>query len=440
VEAGRWDTPAIRRQITSVREVTQAAPGTERAVLQRRTMQTLVLAQILGGAAVACSVAVGSLIARDLFGSASLAGLATATLTTGAALAALPLATHVARHGRRPGLWKGYSVAAAGALLAVLAYAAELWPPFVLGLLLLGVGQAANLQTRFAAADLAPATGRARAIGTVVWATTIGSVLGPNLLGPTSAAAEAAGLPEFSGMLLVAMAFAAAAAVTVAVRLRPDPLVVAGGTTAHGAARPRISHGWAVVRAHRLAGLALTATVTAHAVMVGVMSMTPIHLDDGGQSRAFIGFVISVHIAGMYAFSPVAGWLSDRIGALPTVAIGSGVLVLATQSAGHTSGSEQGMMLSALFLLGLGWSLCLVAGSALLTSAVPEHERVGVQGLNDLLMSSAGATAGITAGILTGALGYQHLSQVAMAAAATTTVILAVAAWNGRRPAPAPAP
>lgn len=411
----------------------------DRATLQRRTIGTLVGTQVMGGAAVACAVAVGALVARDLFGSASLAGLATATMTAGAALAALPLATHVARHGRRPGLWKGYSLAAVGAALAFAAYLGEIWPPFVVGLLALGVGQAANLQTRFAAADLAAPTSRAKAIGVVVWATTIGSVLGPNLLGPTSAAAEAAGLPALSGMLVVAAVMACGAAALVAVRLRPDPLVVAGGTTAHGASRPRIGHAWATIRARRLALLAMTGTVTAHAVMVGVMSMTPLHLDDGGQSRAFIGLVISVHIAGMYAFSPVAGWLGDRLGALPTMAIGSAVLVLATQSGGHTGGSEQGMMLVALFLLGLGWSLCLVAGSALLTSSVPEHERVGVQGVNDLFMSSAGALAGITAGILTGALGYQHLSQVGMAAAAVVTVILGTAAWSGRRPAPTPA-
>lgn len=412
--------------------------GRERALLQRRTLRVLVAAQVLGGAAIASVIAVSALIARDLFGRDSLAGSAQATLTLGAAAAAVPLARYVSRHGRRPGLRTAFLVGAGGAALVVAADLSGWWPLFVLGMFGLGTGQAANLQTRFAAADLAPPEGRAKAIGLVVWATTVGSMLGPNLLGVTTTVSEAVGLPELSGQVLLALLFDLGACLVVAVFLRPDPLVVAGGLTTAGQRRPTLAHSLRVVWTRPAARLALLGMATAHAVMVGVMSMTPLHLDDGGQSPAFIGFVISVHIAGMYALSPVAGWLADRLGRLRALALGAAILVLATEMSGHTSGSESGMMLGALFLLGLGWSLCLIAGSALLTESMPDTERVAAQGASDLSMSLAGGLAGLSAGFVVAAIGYHHLSHVGMVAAAAMGTYAAWFAWVGPQPVARP--
>jgi MFS family permease len=386
----------------------------------------LVVVQILGGAATACAVAVGALLARDLFASRTLAGAAQASLTLGAAAASIPLARYSVRHGRRPGLWRGYVIGAAGAVLIVVAVTASWWPGFVIGMFAFGTGQATNLQTRFAAADLAEPEARAKAISVVVWATTIGSVLGPNLVGPTSAVAEAVGLPELSGLIVLAAALDVAAATVVAWRLRPDPLVEAGGLGEPGSARGELARALATVRARPYALLAIVAMVTAHAVMVAVMSMTPLHLDDGGQSASFIGFVISMHIAGMYAFAPVGGWLADRFGRVVTLALGGVVLVVATVIGGRSGGHESSPMLGALFLLGFGWSLCLVAGSALVTESVPSDRRVSVQGFSDLCMSGAGGLAGLTAGVLVATSGYHGLSHVAafLSAALALTVVV----------------
>ncbi|MCB0995270.1 MAG: MFS transporter, partial [Acidimicrobiales bacterium] len=338
----------------------EATEPFDRAALQKRTVATLTGAQVLGGGAVAAAVTVGSLLAKDLTGRDYLAGMATAALTLGAAIAAVPLARQANRNGRRPTLAKALLVGAVGSLVVAVAAQAQVFVLLLVGLMAIGVAQAAGLQIRFAAADLAEDHERARAIGIVVWATTVGAVAAPNLLGPTSALAERLGVDELSGLPALGAVLNLAAGVFVWMRLRPDPLVAAGGLTAADAPKRSLAPAIQAVRAHADAVLALAAVVVAHLTMVAVMSMTSIHLDEGGQSKAFIGFVISIHIAGMYALSPVAGWLADRIGRRLTILAGAGVLVLATDTTGHTHGSESAMMLGALFLLGVGWSLCLV--------------------------------------------------------------------------------
>lgn len=404
----------------------------ERAGLQRRTVRVLIGAQVLAGAATASGVTVGSLLARDLLGAEALAGVATASLTLGSAAAAVPLARYSAGRGRRPALTRAFAAGAVGALVVALAAISGQWLLLIVGMMALGVGQAGGLQTRFAAADLAPPDGRARAIGIVVWATTIGSVAAPNLLGPTSRLADLGGVAELAGLPVAAAAFATGAAVVSALLLRPDPLVVAGGLRSQDTPRPSLSRSWGVVRVRPEALLALTAMVTSHVIMVAVMSMTALHLDDGGQSKAFIGFVISVHIAGMYAFSPIAGVLADRLGRVPAIGVAGVVLAVATHTSGHTGGSESAMMLASLFVLGIGWSVALIAGSALLTDSVPGDERVAVQGLADLTMSGGGAAAGLAAGFVMQAVGYHHLSHIGLGAA-IAIIVLAVRHQVGAR-------
>jgi MFS family permease len=404
--------------------------------LQQRTLRVLVGTQVLAGAATASGVTVGSLLARDLLGADALAGIATASLTLGSAVAAVPLARLAGRSGRRPALVRAFALGALGALVVALSAVTGAWPLLVLGMVALGVGQAGGLQTRFAAADLAPFEARARAIGVVVWATTLGSVAAPNLLGVTSSLASRAGLEELAGLPFAAGLFAAGAAVVCGALLRPDPLVVSGGLDRPGGPRRSIRRSARVVRRHPDARLALITMVMAHMVMVAVMSMTALHLDDGGQSKGFIGFVISVHIAGMYAFSPVAGFVADRLGRVGALAASAAVLMAATYFSGHTDGSESGMMLFSLFVLGVGWSLAVIAGSALLTDSVDIAERVSVQGLGDLSMSGFGAAAGLGAGFVMQAIGYHHLSHVGLALAAGVFA-LAVHRWiTAGRPSP----
>lgn len=401
------------------------------ADVQRRTVSVLAVSQMLGGVGVTTGIAVAALLAEEILGSARLAGLAQTTQVLGAALAAFLLARVMAARGRRVGLALGYGIGGAGAVLCVLAGAVDSFPVLLVGTCAIGAATAANSQARYAATDLAEPSRRARALSVVVWATTIGGVVGPNLVGPAGWLGEQLGIERLAGPFLVGAAMLAIGALVVVAGLRPDPLLVARSLQVKRADRPARRHGVlrtglsATVRSPR-AFLGMTAVVVAHTVMVSVMVMTPIHMDHGQASLEIIGFVISVHIAGMFAFSPVMGWLADQVGRIPVV-IGGAVALLAavvlagTSATGHSAGLTVG-----LFLLGLGWSACLVAGSTMLTEAVPLEDRPAAQGSSDLLMGLAAAAGGAVAGVVVGTLGYGLLN----AGAAVLVVALLLAAAN----------
>lgn len=386
----------------------------DRVAIQRRTVRVLVAAQILGGAAIGVGAAVSPLLAKEILdGDGTFAGLAFAALTFGAAVAAIPLSRSMSRRGRRPGLVRGYGAAAVGAAVAVVAAEVESFPLLLLGMFMLGSGTAANLLARYAGADLAEPEHRARAISTVVWATTIGAVAGPNVLGPAGRLANTLGLPSMAGPYVVGVVCFAGAGAIVATALRPDPLVVAGGTATVDSAPPG-----SVLR--RLAGIArsptasigLGAMVVAHGVMVSVMTMTPLHLRDHGDSLEVVGVVISLHIAGMYALAPVVGAMADRIGPL-RMAYGAAITLGAAAALAAVAGHTHMLIALALFLLGLGWSMATIAGATLLTASAAPTERAETQGAADMAMGIAGGTGGTVSGIVVGGVGYATLSVVA---------------------------
>ena len=412
-----------------------AAPAEVDAVaVQRRTLSTLAISQALGGVGVTTGIAVATLLAEDILGSARLAGLAQTAQVLGAAVAAFLLARVMAARGRRLGLALGYGVGAVGALACVLAGVWESFPLLLVGTLAIGAAAAANNQARYAATDLAVPSQRARSLALVVWATTIGAVLGPNLTGPGAAAARVLGIPELTGPFVFTVLAVGLASVWLVTWLRPDPLLLARDlASARGETRigvVSLRHVYAVLRAYPTAAMAMLAIAAAHAVMVSVMVMTPLHMDHGGAELRVIGFVISVHVLGMFAFSPLVGWLADRAGRTPVMALGALVLLASLVLAGRApQGQSVGLTLG-LFLLGLGWSLTVIAGSALLVDAVPLGERPGVQGASDLAMwlfaAGGGALAGVVVaewgyGVLNGAAGVLALAVLAAAAAARGT-------------------
>ena len=385
----------------------------------------LVAGQVLGGAATASGIAVATILAKDLLGGDALAGLAFAGSTFGSAAAAVPLSRRVARVGRRAGMVWGYTIGGIGAVLCVLAAEVELFPLLLLGLFLFGSGTAANLLARYAAADLAPPEQRARMISFVVFATTAGAVTGPNVLEPSGRFAEWLGLPELSGPFLVSIACFAVAVVVEGALLRPDPMEIAGLLGADIEAPPRrsIRHALDVVRASHAATLGVIVMVVGHAVMVTVMAMTPLHMRGDGHSLRVIGLVISVHIAGMYGLSPIVGALADRVGRMPVALAGTATLVGATLLS--ASGGTHRVLMAALLLLGIGWSLTLISGSALLTDGVPAAERASVQGVADLLMGVTAGVGGFASGLVVGALSYEALSLgAAIASVAAALAVL----------------
>ncbi|MGH8893640.1 MAG: MFS transporter [Actinomycetes bacterium] len=387
------------------------------AAVQRRTVRVLAAAQVLGGVGVGSGIAIGGLIAEDVSGSTALSGLAQTATVLGAAVAALPMARLMASRGRRPGLVAGYAVALVGAVVVILGAVVEVFALVLLGSVLLGCGTATNLQSRYAAADLAEAGHRARALATVVWATTIGVVLGPNLTGPGGALAEALGLPVLSGPLLFSIAAFAVAAVVAEAALRPDPLLLSRrsrGDGAHESGRsPSFAESMAAVTASRAATLALAAVALAHTVMVSVMVMTPVHMRHEGATLDVVGLVISAHVAGMYALSPVAGLLSDRLGRVPVIVLGQLLLVAAVAVSGGVPGHAHAALGVGLTLLGLGWSCALVAGSTLLSESVGDRVRPGVQGAADFVMGACGAAGGALAGVVVAGPGYGVLNALA---------------------------
>lgn len=415
--------------------VTDLAPAT---AAQRRTMRVLGLAQVLGGIGVGSGIAVSGLIAEDVSGSTALSGLSQTAAVLGAAVVALPLARVMAAHGRRPGLVLGYLLALTGAAVVVTGAVIEVFAVVLCGSVLFGSGSATTLQSRYAAADLATPAHRARALSTVVWATTVGVVLGPNLTGPGRTVARVLGLPSLTGPLLFSLLAFAAAAALIAVKLRPDPLVLARSLVEvdpDAAVAPRVTFGAALtaVRASSPALLALLAVSVAHTVMVSVMVMTPVHMRHHGASLSVVGLVISAHVAGMYAASPLAGLLADRWGRVPVMLVGQGLLVAAVVVSGGAPGDAPAGLGVGLALLGLGWSFCLVAGSTLLSESVSEQVRPAAQGVTDALMGACGAVGGALAGVVVAGPGYGVLNGLA---GLLVVPVVVVAVLSFRRVAP----
>ncbi|MGV8876483.1 MAG: MFS transporter [Rhodoglobus sp.] len=375
----------------------------DRAV-QARIVRTLVAGQVLAGLGLGATVAVGAILAADLGGEA-LSGAAATSSTLGAALVSIPLARLAQRRGRRPALALGAGVAAGGSLITVLAIGAAFFPLLILGFAMLGVGTAVGLQARFAATDVAAAQHRGRDLSLVVWSTTIGAVAGPNLVGPGETIAQWLSLPTNTGSFVFAIAAQLAAMVLYLAALRPDPLTLA----AQQPSEPLPSADAGIVRGRAPLFFAIAAIAISHAVMVSIMAMTPVHLVHQGASLTVVGFTISLHIAGMYALSPVFGWASDHFGRIPTILLGQMLFVASVLVVALGQLSNAAVTVG-LVLLGLGWSASTVAGSALVADLSTGAMRLRIQGRSDTIMSLAGALGGGFAGPVLIMIGYAGLA------------------------------
>ncbi len=419
------------------------------AAVQRRTIGTLVAAQAVGAVGITIGIATASLLAKDVSGSERQAGLAQTFQVLGAAVMAYVLARIMSRRGRRIGLVTGYLTGSAGAVLVVVAGVVGSMSLLLVGAALLGSSTAANSAARYAATDLAPAATRARALSVVVWATTIGAVAGPNLTGLSASVAARLEIPELTGPFALASVGMLAAALVIGVLLRPDPLLTARAVAAEEARvldpdAPGVvattDSSWrrvaGAVRDHPVLGAATGGLAAAHAAMVSVMVMTPLHMQHGGAELRVIGIVISVHVLGMFAFSPAVGWLADKAGRAPVLFAGGAILLVSLVLCGRAPEGSSWQIFAGLFLLGLGWSFATVAASTVIADHAPLDVRTEVQGAADLVMGLTAAGAGGVAGVIVGVWGYPTL--------AATTAALAVgvllAAWYaGRHSAERPA-
>lgn len=393
--------------------------------VQRRTLRLLFITQIVSGVGLAIGSSVGALLAAEMAG-VGLSGLAQSASVVGGALFAIPATAIVRRFGRRPSLATGYGIAAAGALIVVASTLLESIPLLFAGFFLFGFATAASLQARYAAVDLAPPLLRGRHLSLVVWATTIGAVAGPNLAPVAGISLAPYGVPTLAAPYLFSAVLLGVAALLLVVLLRPDPIVVARATHVNetSAEQPKThdsrTHGMlAALRtivALPDARLGIIAVAVGHLVMVSVMAMTPVHIRGAGHDAAhtlrIVGIVISVHIAGMYAFAPLMGWLTDRFGRRHVIALGVVLLLVACALAG-TAGHDHTLIGVALTVLGLGWSATMIGGSTLLTESVPRSLRASSQGLSDLIMGLAGALGGALSGVVVFLWGYPTLALLA---------------------------
>ncbi|KRO31270.1 MAG: MFS transporter [Actinobacteria bacterium BACL2 MAG-120820-bin50] len=380
------------------------------SALQEKTVKVLATAQVLNGVGVAGTVAAGSLLVASITNSETLAGLAQTSSVLGAAALALPLARLTSRGGRRLALSVGLIAGVIGSLLAIFGGTRENIYLMLTGTFLVGAASAAGYQARFAAIDLATDEKRAKQLSFVVWGSTIGAVSGPNLMEPSGNLAESLGLPRLTGPYLISAVTLALAVLVIQLFLRPDPYLTAAKDS--GAANlPRVKTKVALkhIRSNARASFAIAAIAIGHIAMVAVMVMTPVHMAHVDVTLTIIGLVISVHVLGMYAFSPLVGALTDRLGRLRVIQIGVAILLSSALISGFARADDAITLGIGLFLLGLGWSCTLIAGSALLTESVSPEFKSASQGASDLVMNLSGASGGAVAGVVIATLSYGWL-------------------------------
>jgi len=385
-----------------------------RASVRGKLMGALFVAQVLGSTGHSIGMAVGSIVAASITGTNTWSGLPIAVGALGTALASWPLSRLMSRSGRRPGLALGYGLAVIGALLAMAGVGTGSFWLLLGGMALFGISNTSNLLARYAAADITSPAERGRAMGLIVWGSTIGSLIGPNLMAPALRVGELIGVSSVASAFIISVGGYALASVLIEVFLRPDPLAIARHHQALSDAGRPPGHArrlGAILNDVRVQ-IALASLMIGQFVMISTTSTSPLYLHDHGHHVGTIGLAVSFHLAGMYVTSPLSGWLCDRFGRLLMIGGGAVILIAAVMLAGMAPGSDRVLVILALFLNGVGWNLAFVAGSALLTDALTPTERPSIQGFADLSMGLMGALGSAAGGMILGVWGFAILNAV----------------------------
>ena len=391
----------------------------------------LASAQLLSGIGIASGVAVGAVLVEEISGSTRLAGLAQTATVVGAGVLAYPLAKLAFASGRRVALAIGFGIGAIGALLILAGVQLRAAPLLFLGLALFGSATASGLQSRYAATDLAPPHQRARAMSVVVWATTVGSVAGPQLSKPGAVLGRSMGLNHLVGPYLFSVtAFILAALITLSMRTPRVPLHQASPS-----AKVSMLECLTVAWQHPLTLLGMVAVVTGQMMMTSVMVMTPLHMHHQDMGLELVGVVISGHILGMYGLSPVVGWLSDKWGPVRVIILGMAIFAIAFAAGilDAVGESQLTRLIPALFLLGVGWSCTLIAGSTLVAQSVAAELRVPMQGTVDTVMNFGAAAITAVAGSVLAWWGFVGINLMATCVLLVLGLVVLRATKAGRR-------
>ncbi|WP_090639051.1 MFS transporter [Neobacillus massiliamazoniensis] len=402
--------------------------------LYKRTLMIVVISQIFGGAGLAAGVTVGALLAQNMLGTDSFAGVPAALLTLGSAGAALLVGRFSQQFGRRLGLATGFLAGGIGALGVVISALSNNIFLLFASLLIYGAGTATNLQARYAGTDLATSKQRATAVSIAMVSTTFGAVAGPNMVDMMGRFALAIGVPALAGpFILAALAYILAGLVLLAF-LRPDPFIVARAIAVETRMRTEESkrldeNPSKLAINNRGVVVGATIMVLTQIVMVAIMTMTPVHMRHHGHSLKEVGMVIGFHIGAMYLPSLVTGILVDKIGRT-AIAIASGAtLLVAGVMAAIAPANSMMMLITALSLLGLGWNFGLISGTALIVDSSHPSKRAKTQGTVDVLIALGGASGGALSGMVVAQSSYATLS---LAGGILSILLIPVIFWSRR--------
>ncbi|HDR7912487.1 TPA: MFS transporter [Bacillus wiedmannii] len=400
----------------------------EQQQLYKRTLIIVSISQMFGGAGLAAGITVGALLAQQMLGTDAYAGLPAAMFTMGSAVAAFFVGKLSQKHGRRIGLASGFIVGGLGAIGVVVATLTNSIILLLVSLLIYGAGTATNLQARYAGTDLANKKQRATAISITMVMTTFGAVAGPNLVGVMGRFAHSIGIPELAGPFILSAAAFILAGIVLFVMLHPDPLLIANMIETYKQehtykGQPVIEEATENKRGITVGAIVMILT---QVVMVAIMTMTPVHMGHHGHGLSAVGLVIGFHVGAMYLPSLVTGMLIDKIGRT-TMSIAGGVILLAAGVIAAIAPSDSLILLIvALSLLGLGWNLGLISGTAQIVDATIPSTRAKTQGKIDVFIALAGASGGAMSGMVVANSSYAALS---LAGGVLAFMLIPVVIW-----------
>ncbi len=398
---------------------------------RRRLIWTLFVGQSLIGAGMFAAVTLMSIAAVELSGSAGSAGLPSTSLLIGRAISAYPVGWLMSRYGRRPGLVLGYALAVLGFVLGASALILQSFIGFCAAAALIGMGRAVSDQSRYAAADVEVPERKAKAISTVVFAGVVGAIIGPLLVAPSGEFVERRGFDAFIGPYVVGAVLSLLALLLTEFLLRPDPMSIARSIGSDTTEQKQKDIGRSVrdILKLRYVQVAVAALVIGQLVMTLIMVITPLHMDDHAHSFQSISMVIMAHTIGMFAPSAVTGRLVNRFGAYLIILVGA--LILAISAILAPLSNEMLPLAFALFLLGLGWNFCFIAGSSLLTVGLVTGEEGRIQGASEVLVALASGAGSLSTGAIFASSGMTGVSVVGLALTLAFGVLAVLA--NQRR-------
>jgi len=379
-----------------------------------RIALSLFASQSLFSASMIAIFTVTAILAVDLSGSKSTAGIPATLTTLARAATALPLGILMDHIGRRWGIGMSYALGAVGAAVGAVAVIQQSFPLLLLGSFLFGMARGGAEQSRFVAAEVYPESRRATIIGWIVFAGTIGSVGGPALVAPAGHLAEALGYVPRTGVWLLSIVTMSLAALLSFAFMRPDPQELSRRVKQYERDSGLIlldeppARSLAVIFRDPMIQLALASMLVSQMVMVCLMTIMPVHMDGHHYGDAPISIVIMGHTLGMFAISPLTGRLIDRYGRINMILAGAVILVISVVIAPLSSAFW--VLMTSMFLLGLGWNFCFIGGSSLLTDSLTTDERGRAQGMNETLVALAAGLGSLSSGYLFGAGGFLVVS------------------------------